>query len=81
MHNGKSGRSNGSQKFSSGQQRIRSGLSATPQGRMEREAQKASAPPSAQPPIIEAGRGIPRMVLMGKISERGRGDLGFPDRV
>ena len=67
-----------------GQQRTRANLSSTPQGRMEREAQKASAPPpSIHPPVIEVDevdRGIPRVLLNGKAFERGRGAFGFPDR-
>ena len=63
-----------------GQQRTRANLSSTPQGRMEREAQKASAPPTISPIVVEAGRDISRVLLNGKAFERGRGAFGFPDR-
>lgn len=81
MHTGKNGRGNGSQNLGSGHQRIRSGLSATTEARIERELRKANALPSVHRPVIEVGRGIERISLNGKLRERGRGDLGFPDRI
>ena len=75
MHQKQNGQGNGL-----GQQRNKAQLQSTPQGKMRAEEQEINTPHSGPPPISEGRHSIERLVLHGKVLERSRGALGFPDR-